>query len=48
MKNIKKIRGDKKYYRIRVRNYCIGFEERNFIGYFNTKDEKNLTDYIIE
>jgi len=29
IKNIKKIRGDKNYYRIRVGNYRIGFEECN-------------------
>jgi len=28
IKNIKKIRGDKNYYRIRVGNYRIGFGER--------------------
>ena len=29
IKNIKKIRGDKKYYRIQVGNYRIGFEVRD-------------------
>lgn len=29
IKNIKKIRGDKNYYRIRVGNYRIGFEEQD-------------------
>ncbi len=47
IKNIKKIRGDKNYYRIRVGNYRIGFEVRDGeLGFMRVLHRKDIYRYF--